>query len=449
MSSSKNCLVVGAGPIGLVSAMLASKKGYSVTLIDLASEVGGLMKSHTVDGYMYDYGTHYLPEIGIPEVDDFFYGPKQERNKKFFIFDYLRTGHFLKRQWNTHTHLMDMRHLENDDYAKGLGQFMTAPGLEDESQSLDKNLRGIYGTTFYEQAFEPLMKKIYGVPAEELSPSCLTLFSLNRIVALDAKTATHLKELPLFERRLGFHSCTEGKPGYDNYYPKDGGLSNWSKMVEKNLQELGVKILTGTTLKEAQLEDEQIKSVLLSNGEKLDTDKILWSIPTPILLAQLKALGGGSKPSRFRNTILAHVAYKPKLPHTMDYAYNYDPDFLSFRLTFYDKTRNQANPQLEHLTIECLTEDYPEESDIQRTLADEMERMDLVASRDNISGLKIIKVPKTFPIYTPDYENQAMGYNEQLKELAKNVIPLGRSAGKEFTFVALCRKAHAELSNFL
>ena len=64
----RRVVVVGAGPGGLATAMLARAAGAEVTVIERADRVGGRTASFSQDGYTFDYGpTFYLyPEILDP-----------------------------------------------------------------------------------------------------------------------------------------------------------------------------------------------------------------------------------------------------------------------------------------------------------------------------------------------------------------------------------------------
>ena len=51
--------IIGAGPAGLTSAYLLTKKGYSVIVIEKDERyVGGISRTVEVDGYRFDIGGH-------------------------------------------------------------------------------------------------------------------------------------------------------------------------------------------------------------------------------------------------------------------------------------------------------------------------------------------------------------------------------------------------------
>ena len=52
--------IVGAGPGGLTSAMLLAHKGFDVTVLEMANEVGGRSAPIQLDGFTFDTGPTFL-----------------------------------------------------------------------------------------------------------------------------------------------------------------------------------------------------------------------------------------------------------------------------------------------------------------------------------------------------------------------------------------------------
>ena len=59
MSHHTDTLVIGAGPAGLTAAYLLSKKGRSVTVLERdPAQVGGISRTVSHNGYLFDIGGH-------------------------------------------------------------------------------------------------------------------------------------------------------------------------------------------------------------------------------------------------------------------------------------------------------------------------------------------------------------------------------------------------------
>ena len=67
--SSKNVIIVGAGPGGLAAAMQMAKAGAKVTVLEKQSWVGGRTATFQQDGYKFDIGpTFFLYPRVLKEI---------------------------------------------------------------------------------------------------------------------------------------------------------------------------------------------------------------------------------------------------------------------------------------------------------------------------------------------------------------------------------------------
>ena len=78
--STNHVAVVGSGVAGLVASYFEAKKGNKVTLIELDSREGGLLKSDQIENRYFDYGTHIIAETGVLELDDFLFSDLNSDN---------------------------------------------------------------------------------------------------------------------------------------------------------------------------------------------------------------------------------------------------------------------------------------------------------------------------------------------------------------------------------
>jgi phytoene dehydrogenase-like protein len=61
--NSYDAIVIGAGISGLLSALVLSKKGKRVLIVDKESFIGGMCRSYDVEGYMVDTGPHVITRL--------------------------------------------------------------------------------------------------------------------------------------------------------------------------------------------------------------------------------------------------------------------------------------------------------------------------------------------------------------------------------------------------
>ena len=60
VDDSQDVLIVGAGPGGLVSALLLAHSGVKVTMLEKSSSVGGRTKIVEMDGFKFDRGPTFF-----------------------------------------------------------------------------------------------------------------------------------------------------------------------------------------------------------------------------------------------------------------------------------------------------------------------------------------------------------------------------------------------------
>ena len=65
----RQVIIVGAGLGGLCAALELSNSGLAVTVVDGADHVGGLLRSESIDGLDFDYGTHFIIETNSAAVN--------------------------------------------------------------------------------------------------------------------------------------------------------------------------------------------------------------------------------------------------------------------------------------------------------------------------------------------------------------------------------------------
>ena len=70
----KTAIITGSGMAGIVRALLLKRKFEKVSLIEKKSDLGGLLYSYKTDGGEFDYGTHFLRDTGVSELDEILFG---------------------------------------------------------------------------------------------------------------------------------------------------------------------------------------------------------------------------------------------------------------------------------------------------------------------------------------------------------------------------------------
>ncbi len=282
--------VIGAGLAGLTSAALLVREGHSVTVYEQHENIGGVTATIEKDGYKWDWGQMLVPDLGEGEpgrkileklgisgkVKTF----KSYRENYFPDFRISRTKEFQGIYWRKEY----LKNLFPED-AKGLDKyFKIYERIHDVSALVNKE--GFLSKLKLFLTFLPIMRKKEW-SAQKLMDYCFSNKKLQAVFI--AILADYVISPEVFPGLI--IPTINAESQYDERVPLDYGRhqhrQSWS-YVENGMESLvtalagfivekGGKILTNITINKINIEEECIKSVLLSNHEEVEVDLVCAS----------------------------------------------------------------------------------------------------------------------------------------------------------------------------
>ena len=72
-SAMRTTVVIGGGIAGIVAAYRLASHGSKVILVERAKSLGGLLRSRSINGKFFDYGSHLLSKTGLVDLDSFLF----------------------------------------------------------------------------------------------------------------------------------------------------------------------------------------------------------------------------------------------------------------------------------------------------------------------------------------------------------------------------------------
>jgi protoporphyrinogen oxidase len=439
------CVIVGGGICGLYSAILLADKFDHVYLIEKDSECGGLLKSVSdSDGNYYDQGTHIPNLLQVKEIDDILFGKEENRHDDWNYIGRPRTANYFQGQWNPVSPIVDARSLPEGIYQKGIAELLslTEPS---EAEDIVSYLSETIGPTFTTEAIAPIARKLYGdkVDLSQLtSVTSVSYFGLARVIALSPEVSNKLKELPVFDDKLAYHSFADYQRRIadddtslpSHYYPSNGkGVGHWVESLLKQAKDKGVEILNGESIKEINHQGKTIKSVVLNNqGVTLPCDYLFWTAQ-PVAALKAAGLEVKQRPLTFRTTCVFHFTVdKPLLNTTWHFVWNWDSQYKGFRVTLYPNLSPKTDDIKYKITVEVLCDPSGVDLIDQQAMYQELVDTGLVAEDASILSQHKQVIHNTFPVPTFEFAEAVKSNYDYLSATFDNIYVAGRFAGKSW-----------------
>lgn len=447
----KNVVVVGGGPSGLLAALLAAKRGKSVTVIEDEPECGGLLRSIVnKDGVSFDHGSHAVRQTGVAEIDDLLFGDLDRDPEAWQRMPFLRNGTFFQGKLYNRSGWVNLNSLPRPTYEKALVELLHLDPVAGETCATGEDyLLKTFGPTLVESLFRPAMRKFLGSELNELSPNAHRYFDLSRVIALTPEMSRQIKKSPAFDGRLAFHSSYEGQSGLMNYYPTTGGIGRWIPVLMKKLEAAGVRVLTSRRMERLELDGKRIKSIALSDGTSLPCDLLVWSVaPYPLLKAAGLTFNGSKLKSR--NTALHFLVFDAPLKMECAAFTCFDPEYKSCRVTFYPNYRSNPKDKLIYAAcVEVIGEHADASDEARRGIVDELKRMGLLDPSAKCLFEESRSAKGGFPVHTPQFVQQAEALGAVLSGAIDNLAAVGKGTGRTFFLSETLIDTHKTLTKVL
>jgi len=427
-----NIVVVGGGIAGIVSAILLKKKADRVYLIEKEKDIGGLYRSFQSDlGIFFDYGSHFLRETGIPDLDEVLFGEVTDREWR--ILDNLKGGAFYKSHLNPESPFVDARLLSGEAYQRGIIELLEITDGDRDYCNLKEQLCLTFGETLTTHLFQPILKdKIFGCELDELAANAHSLWGLSRILALTPCASREVKKSSVYDQKFAYHSSIEGASPLKNFYPINRGIDLWIDLLKEKLDQLNVEVITDTSIESIGHAKGSIQSVQLGNQRRIDCDQVIWTIPVPFFfMASGLSLEPLKKPLRKLHTSLFHFAFDKPFPTDVHFIQCYEPTFNTFRVTLYPNIQ-QNHSNNHHLTAEVVSSSEPDLGSLKDEVRSELELMGVVVPNSEILFQRSELIRNGFPFPTPELQRSVENQICIVQEAFNNITFLGRTTGKGF-----------------
>ena len=425
-ANSDRTVVLGAGPAGLASAYLLTKHSYKVTVVERDSVVGGLAKSFKWQNFILDLGPHrfFTKMTQVLQLWHEVLGEDQVTVKrltriyysgKYFLYP-IRIFQVLLTIGIIPSLLIFFSYLKAQLFPKKY------------PQNFSEWVKNQFGDRLFQIFFRGYTEKLWGIPCEEISAE----WAAQRIKGLSLWRAI---------RSAVFGNEGKVKSLVDQFqFPRLGSGQLYEK-IATFLTEQKQEVLHNCEVNKIYHCNQKITAVGYCDrrtGEQitLNCSHVISSIPINLFLEQMtpappqEVLEAG-RSLRFRNTILVYLLVEGRNIFPDNWLYINDPHVKVGRVT------NFANwsPDMlanDHRTPLCCEYwanfDDPlwqlSEEELVKLAENELHKIKLLNHRQVIAG-KVIKLPRTYPVYTGNYKQAIATIRNYLSEFT-NLQLIGR-----------------------
>lgn len=281
VSPNPDLVIIGAGPAGLAAALLASRRGLSVQVIERESAVGGLAASHSVDGVRVDAGSHRLHPATPPDLLNMLReelgADLQQRHRKgrlriagkwlAFPLNAADIARSMPKPW-----LLNVAWESVAITVKAI-----ASRHHREPASFEDALRHSLGKTTYDTLYGPYAPKLWGLPGSEIDPEQARV----RVTANSpAKLITRVGRSTFAALRASTASKKAAPRGTTFFYPRKG-FGQIADTLKDAAITAGAQIATKT--KVTSIQPGNKVEMTTANGDTFTTSRVLSTIPAAAL----------------------------------------------------------------------------------------------------------------------------------------------------------------------
>lgn len=448
----KKVVIIGAGPAGLSTAYeLAKSDDFDITVLELEKFVGGISRTAYYNGNRMDVGGHrfftkvervsdlwheIMPLQGQPSIDDKILnrsiplvenGPDPEKEDVVMLKRHRVSRIYFLKKFFDYPISMKPRTFANMGFGRtlkaGFGYLGSCIHKRKEN-SLEDFYINRFGKPLYQLFFESYTEKLWGVHPSKLSAD----WGAQRVKGLSLSKAFWNAITRPFRKK---NKKVETSLIEQFEYPKYGPGQLYTLLAD-SLVKKGVNIVYNSEVNKILLnKDHQISEVICKDGKSYKADYFVSSMPIKDLFI---ALGSEVVDSEAYNTAVnlpyrdfitvgllldkLKIKNKTKIPTVNDlvpdtWIYVQERDVTMGRMQLFNNwspymVSDPLNTVWMGLEYFCSEGDEmwnSSDSGFINMAIDELIRMGIIESKENVLDATRLKVKKAYPAYFGSYDH--------------------------------------------
>jgi len=410
-------VIIGGGLAGLSLAINLSRSS-KVLILESESNLGGLARSYVVKNVVFDFGPHVLRSndsalinwiSSLVKLAHYKTNPGTYKYGKIFdhVIPVITWNNIYRLPKNLHGRIK--AELEQLNRRKG---FNTALNFEEAIISQ-------VGETLYHEFFGEYSRKWWGIEPRSLSAELAPC------------------NLQISETSSYAHITTAFSKPRKEFYPIRGGYGSIADAIVNKLSKLrNVIIRTKARVTDIVSDGGKVSEVIINNKEELHVEGTVYST---IPLTDVASMLGISTDLKYRADICVFMVVKEEYSRNLDKSWLYFPesDIFFSRLCWMGHfSKYNENTGLRGFVAEitCFKGDNiwnMRDEDLVYQVLDSLLDIGFIR-HDNIVAAHVVKQAYAYPLLTVNYDKEKRKLMNKLKEVASNLIPVGRTGSFKY-----------------
>ena len=422
--------IIGAGPAGLTAAYELAKKGVRSTIVEADNIVGGIARTASYKGYLFDMGGHrFFTKVSLVEKmwkdvlgDDMITRPRSSRifyKKRFFNYP-----------------------LEPKNALFGLGVFeavhcglsyMWARAFPRKPEpDFETWVSNRFGRRLFNIFFKTYTEKVWGIPCNEIRAD----WAAQRIKDLSLRSLV-LDALKPKSKKANAPKDKVIKTLINEFlYPRRGPGMMWEK-TQAIVEQAGSRVHMNTPVEKIEWEPGRVTGVC-AGGQRFEAEHFISSMPIRELIHSLEPaapaeLKKAADNLHYRDFLTVALIVKDRNLFPDNWIYIHEPDVKVGRIQNYKSWSPEMVPDPENT---CLGLEYfCFEGDGLWTMSDEdliglarkeLSQLGLAREEDFVDGT-VVRVKKAYPVYDETYLEAVTIIRQWLTANVPNLQLVGRN----------------------
>ncbi len=352
MNSTKKAVVVGSGFAGLSAACFLAKDGYTVTILEKNSTLGGRARIFETEGFRFDMGPSWY---WMPDVFDTFFGKFGKKVADYYTLSRLDPGYRVYFAENDFADIPASReklHELFESYEKGAGDRLDA-FLADAAYKYEVGINDF--------VYRPSMS-LLEFTDKRFFKGLVQLDLLSSFSKLARKYFTNPKLLQIIEFPVLFLGATpQNTPAMyslmnyadlalGTWYPA-GGMNEIIKGIVAVAHELGVVTHTSSEVVEFEVKNNKFVAAKTQDGRRFEGDVVVAAgdyhhLEQHVLAEQYRRYDAKYWDNRTMapSSLLYYLGVNTEIPNLQHHNLFFDEDFNQHAVEIYETPMLPSKP---------------------------------------------------------------------------------------------------------